>query len=108
MAAHADAVAAWVAAVDDDLAPQHKYPVQVEQAYAALRWLAGNAAGLGVRADRISVGGTSFGGALAAAVALTARDLWAGRPVLPAARDPGDRLPGHCARCHQQVGQNEP
>jgi acetyl esterase len=57
-----------------DLAPQHKYPVRVEQAYAALRWLAGNAVDLGVRADRLSVGGTSAGGCLAAAVALMARD----------------------------------
>jgi acetyl esterase len=63
-----------VAAVDYDLAPQSKYPVQVEQAYAALRWLAGNAADLGVRADRLSVGETSAGGSLAAAVALMARD----------------------------------
>jgi acetyl esterase len=63
-----------VAAVDYDLAPQHKYPVQVEQAYAALRWLAANAPDLGVRADRLSVGGTSAGGSLAAAVALMARD----------------------------------
>jgi alpha/beta hydrolase fold len=50
-----------VAAVDYDLAPQSKYPVQVEQAYAALRWLAANAADLGVRADRLSVGGTAAG-----------------------------------------------
>jgi acetyl esterase/lipase len=63
-----------VAAVGYDLAPQYKCPVQVEQAYAALRWLAGNAACLGMRADRISVGGTSSGGAFATAVALMARD----------------------------------
>ncbi len=77
---YADAAGCVVAAVDYDLAPQHKYPVQVEQAYAALRWLAANAADLGVRADRISVGGTSSGGALAAAVALMARDR--GGPAL--------------------------
>jgi acetyl esterase len=77
---YADAAGCVVAAVDYDLAPQHKYPVQVEQAYAALRWLAGNAADLGVRADRISVGGTSSDGALAAVVALMARDR--GGPAL--------------------------
>jgi acetyl esterase/lipase len=71
---YADAAGCVVAAVGYHLAPQHKYPVQVEQACAALRWLAQNAAGLGVRADRISVGGTSSGGALATAVALMARD----------------------------------
>jgi acetyl esterase len=68
-----------VAAVDYDLAPQHKYPIPVERAYAALRWLARNAPDRGVRADRLSVGGTSAGGSLAAAVALM-RATGAGRP----------------------------
>lgn len=63
-----------IAAVDYALAPEHRYPTQVEQGYAALDWLVGHAAELGVDATRIGVAGTSAGGAIAAAVTLLNRD----------------------------------
>lgn len=69
-----------VVAVDYALAPEHRYPTQVEQGYAALRWLFEHASDLGIDRDRIGVIGTSAGAGLAAAVALMNRD-GAGLPL---------------------------
>lgn len=63
-----------VAAVDYALAPEQQYPVQVEQAFAALRWLVAQADELGVDPDRIGLLGTSAGGNIAAALTLVNRD----------------------------------
>jgi len=63
-----------VLSVDYRLAPESKYPVAVEDSYAALLWIAANADRLGIDRRRIAVGGDSAGGNLATVVALAARD----------------------------------
>lgn len=69
-----------VISVDYRLAPEHKAPAAVDDAYAAYRWALDHAAGLG--ATRIVVGGDSAGGNLAAVVTQQARDSELPLPAL--------------------------
>lgn len=92
-----------VAAVDYRLAPEHPYPIPLEDCYSALTWLSQLP---GVDPGRIAIGGASAGGGLTAALAFLARDRGEVLPILqllsypmlddrtvdPALDDPGFRL----------------
>ena len=54
--------------------PEAKYPVQMNQAYAALEWTAKHADELGADPSRIAVVGNSVGGDMTAALTLMAKD----------------------------------
>ncbi|ORX92455.1 Alpha/beta hydrolase fold-3, partial [Basidiobolus meristosporus CBS 931.73] len=58
------------------LAPEHKFPIPVNDCYDAMEWAIANAKELNVDASRIATIGTSAGGSLSAAVAL--KDLDSG------------------------------
>jgi acetyl esterase len=53
--------------------PEARYPVAVEQGWAAARWLAENGAAIGLDTHRLAVAGDGTGGNLAAAVTLLSK-----------------------------------
>lgn len=54
--------------------PEAKYPVAINQAYAATRWVAEHGREIGVDGSRLAVAGNSVGGNMAAVVALMAKE----------------------------------
>ena len=61
-------------------APEHRFPAPVLDGFAALKWIAANAASLGAVAGRLAVCGWSAGGNIAAVVCQMARE--AGGPPI--------------------------
>jgi acetyl esterase/lipase len=70
----ANAAACAVVSIAYRRAPEDPFPAAVEDCYAATRWVAEHGDAHGLDATRLTVGGASSGGNLAAAVALLARD----------------------------------
>jgi acetyl esterase len=64
---------ATVVFVDYLRAPEAQYPVAVEQAYAAAKWVAENGAAIRVDPSRLALAGDGVGGNMVAAVALLAK-----------------------------------
>lgn len=69
-AANADVV---VVSVDYRQPPEHKFPVAVEDCYAAVEWAIAHAGDIGGDATRVAVAGDSAGGNLAAVVCQLAK-----------------------------------
>lgn len=83
----AEHLGAVLVSVGYRLAPEHRYPAQLDDVLAGLSWVVADADGLGADPSRIVVAGTSAGGGLAAALALRLRD------------DGGPRLLGQLLLC---------
>jgi acetyl esterase len=54
--------------------PDAVYPTQIEESYAAAKWVAAHGAEIGVDGTRMAVAGNSVGGDMAAVVAMMAKD----------------------------------
>jgi acetyl esterase len=63
-----------VVSVDYRLAPEYKFPIPLQDCYAALKWVHENASLLNANASNIVVGGDSAGGNLATVVSIMSRD----------------------------------
>lgn len=70
----ANAANAAIVFVDYSLAPEAKYPTQIEQAYAATKWIAEKGKSLNLDTSKIAVAGDSVGGNMAAVVTLLAKE----------------------------------
>ena len=70
-----------VVSVEYRLAPQHPYPLPLDDCFAALLWMNDHSDELGIDARRIAVGGGSAGAGLAAALVQRAHDDGRAKPV---------------------------
>jgi acetyl esterase/lipase len=70
-----------VVSVDYRLAPEHPYPVPVDDCLSAWRWLQGHAVDRGVDPARVAIGGQSAGGCLAASLVQRVHDGPGQQPV---------------------------
>ncbi len=77
----ADSAHCVVISVNYSLAPEHKFPAAVEDAYAATQYIIGNSAQLNIDSKRVAVGGESAGGNLATEVCLLAKERGGVMPV---------------------------
>lgn len=85
--------------IEYQLAPEAKFPVQIDEIEYFVRWLLDNASAEGVDANKIAVGGDSAGGNMTCVIALKLRDENGPRlalhvPLFPEAAFPGDTLSG--------------
>ena len=94
-----------MASVDYRLAPEHKFPAAVEDAYAATQWLAAHAGGLGADPARIMVAGDSAGANLAAVTAVLARDRQGPALAAQLLLFPATAAPSHGFASYDEVGE---
>lgn len=71
-----------VLSVDYRLAPKHKFPAAVDDAYTVLRWVQENGNSKGLDITRIAIGGDSSGGNLAAVACQDAKRNKTQQPLL--------------------------
>jgi len=70
----ANGAKAAVVFVDYDRSPEARYPIAIEQAYAAAKYVADHAKEFHIDASRLAVAGDSVGGNMAAVVTLLAKE----------------------------------
>ncbi|WP_310405268.1 alpha/beta hydrolase [Pseudomonas koreensis] len=70
----AEALQAIIVAVDYRLAPEHPFPIPLEDCYTTLAWVFAHQQSLNIDADKVILMGHSAGAGLAAALAMVARD----------------------------------
>jgi acetyl esterase len=70
----ANGAGAAVVFVEYSPSPEARYPIAIEEAYAATRWIAENGRSISVDPSRLAVVGDSSGGNMAAVVTLLAKD----------------------------------
>jgi acetyl esterase/lipase len=85
----ANASGCRVISVEYRLAPEHKFPAAVEDAYAAASWAAEHARELGIDPGRIAIGGDSAGANLSAVVCQLAKERGGPRLALQLLLYPG-------------------
>ena len=66
--------------VEYDSLPEARFPTQLDQSYAVLKWVAAHAGEFGADGSRIAVAGNSVGGNMTAALTLMAKDR-SGPPI---------------------------
>jgi acetyl esterase len=92
----ANALASTLVAVDYRLAPEHAYPLALDDVETAWHWAREEARGLGADGERFVVAGDSSGGNLVAALCLRLARLRAAQPHLQLLLYPA--LDGACSR----------
>ncbi len=65
---------ATVVFVNYDRSPEARYPVAIEQLYAATKWVDENRSAIGIRPQKLVVAGDSVGGNMAAVICLLAKE----------------------------------
>ncbi|KAL7770537.1 hypothetical protein CFE70_000474 [Pyrenophora teres f. teres 0-1] len=102
--------------VEYRLAPEHKFPVGVNDCWDALKWCLANSDWLGATPSRgVLVGGASAGGNIAAVLALLSRDRKLDPPItgqylcVPALL-PDTNVPAHLEHLYQsrEINTNDP
>jgi acetyl esterase len=90
--------------VEYQLAPEAKYPTQLDEIEYVVRWLFDHAADEGVDPAKIALGGDSAGGNMTCVLALELRDTAGPRLALQVPLFPGGRLPGRHPRRPARTG----
>src|ERR1700761_7719576 len=71
---HAVGASAVVVSVEYRLAPEHPYPAAIDDAWAAVQWVAAHGSEIDADASRLAVAGDSAGGNISAVIAQRSRD----------------------------------
>jgi acetyl esterase len=97
---------AVVVAVGYRLAPEHKFPVPLEDSEDATQWTAANAAALGIDPARLAIAGDSAGANMATVIAARARDARGPALALQVMVYPVTTLLSRDTASHEEFGED--